>query len=74
MRRKKTNSCFNNAINTDIIVRKMLTEISEADLTPEEDTAILLDTSMLMIKQIMFNTAIIADYCKANESKKGGTT
>lgn len=73
MNRKKMNSCFDNAIDTALNVHNMMTDINEADLTPEEDTALLLNTSMLMIKQIMFNTAIIADYCKANESKKGGT-
>lgn len=70
---KKNNSHFNYAIELESKVRDMVHNINEADLTPEEDTALILNTTMLMIKQIMFNTAIIADYCEANESKKGGT-
>ena len=66
-------SCFDYAIDTALKIHNMMSEINEADLTPEEDTALFVNTSMLILKQIMYNTAIIADYCKANEPKKGGT-
>ena len=70
---KKMKSCFDKAIDLANDIHGVMEKINEADLTPEEDTALFLNTTMLMIKHIMFNTAIIADYCKANEPKKGGT-
>ena len=48
-------------------VGDMLTEINEADLTPDETTSCLVNLQMALLKELVLNTAIIADYC-ANHS------
>lgn len=72
MRNKKTTSCKEQAIEISIQTSKMMSNIIEADLNPAEDTALLLNMECLFLKQIMYNTAIIADYVMDKELK-GGT-
>lgn len=45
----------------------MLDEIVKADNTSAEDTAHYCNIMILFLREIMYNTAIIADYC-ANHS------
>lgn len=72
MRNKKTTSCKEQAIEISIQTSKMMSNIIEADLNPAEDTALLLNMECLFLKQIMYNTAIIADYV-IDKELKGGT-
>ena len=72
MRNKKTTSCKEQAIEVTNTTSKILKEIVKADMSPEEDSALFLNTSVLILKQIMYNTAIIADYVMDKELK-GGT-
>lgn len=71
MRNKKTTSCKEQAIEISKQTSKMLSDIIEADLNPEEDTALLLNIECLFLKQIMYNTAIIADNVIDKELKGG---
>ena len=48
-------------------VGKILKDISEGDLTPDETTACIVNLQMALLKELVLNTAIIADYC-ANHS------
>ena len=68
----KKMSCKEKSDYVEENVGELLRKIIEADMTPEEDSALFLHASMIILKQIMYNTAIIADYVKDKESK-GGT-
>ena len=48
-------------------ISDMLKVISASDETPEENTAHYSNISLIFLREIMINTAIIADYC-ANHS------
>ena len=51
----------------DAKVSELLKAISTSHATPEEDTAHYINLSIIFLRDIMMNTAIIADYC-ANHS------
>lgn len=51
----------------DTKVSELLKAISTSNATPEEDTALYINLSIIFLREIMMNTAIIADYC-ANHS------
>lgn len=55
------------SLNITKMVGDMLTTINDADLTPDETTASLVNLQMVLLKELVINTAIIADYC-ANHS------
>lgn len=44
-------------------IGKILDNIVKADGTPEEDTSNYCNIMVVFLREIMFNTAIIADYC-----------
>lgn len=45
-------------------VSEMLKVISESEVTPEESTAHYNNLSLIFLREIMINTAIIADHIK----------
>ena len=59
-----------NVISNDI--HKMVLEINNSELKPEEETALYSNLTLLVAEQIMNNTAIIADYCMKQETEKKG--
>ncbi|MBO7731452.1 MAG: hypothetical protein J6S67_02840 [Methanobrevibacter sp.] len=67
----KSMSCKERSIDVAEKVEEVLKGIVKADLKPEEDSALFLHTSLIILKQIMYNTAIIADYVKDKELKGG---
>ena len=60
-------SRYERANKLDKEIGKMLQVISKADTDAIEDTAHYTNVSLLFLREIMVNSAIIADYC-ANHS------
>lgn len=50
----------------DSQISDMLKVISNTDTTPIEDLVSYNNLSLIFLREIMTNTAIIADYCKAH--------
>ena len=48
-------------------VGNILKDITDADMTAEETTACIVNLQLALLKELVINTAIIADYC-ANHS------
>lgn len=59
-----------NEISKDI--HKLIMNVADSELTPEEETSIYSNLTLLVAEQIMNNTAIIADYYMKQETKKKG--
>lgn len=69
---KKPTSCKCQAMEVSAKTEEVLRDIVKSGMTPEEDSALFLHTSIVILKQIMYNTAIIADYI-IDKQLKGGT-